>query len=89
MANEYHFDYSKAKPNRFAPNHNRGVVSHGQSNPNGQSNPYGQSNPSDEASSSQKSSQSGKTQESSSRIKPIDPADTTFARFDGYPPKGS
>jgi len=47
----------------------------------------GKSSSKRETSSSPKTSQSDKPKEGKSRIKHVDPADTTFARFDGNPPK--
>ena len=49
----------------------------------------GQSSSNKQPLSSQTSSQSGKVKEGSSRIRSVDPADTTFARFDGDPPKST
>jgi hypothetical protein len=49
----------------------------------------GQSISNDQPLSSQNNSQSGKAKGFSSRIKSVDPADTTFARFDGDPPRST
>lgn len=49
-------------------------------------NPENNSKSDAQASSPLKDSQFGKIKESSSRIRAVDPKDTTFERYDGNPP---